>query len=183
MPFLVFLIEIHSVVLRWLMLMLAHHSDMQHPWCEIHRYYMMGGSSSGLGGRAGRDGVGSADAARRRRQAASRGLFDFSSEAHSGGDPPWPSLGIGGVGRTSGEEVSGASQVRLTRYMCQGLCCASRCMRPVVPRVAGLQSQGPAHDIRCLVDPSPSAVSGIASRSHDVDPSSETPGSTRARIS
>ena len=73
---------------------------------------MVGGSSSGLGGRAGRDGAGSTDAARRRRQAASRGLFDFSSEAHSGGDPPWPSLGIGGVGRTSGEEVSGASQAR-----------------------------------------------------------------------
>jgi hypothetical protein len=82
---------------------------------------MIGGSSSGLAGRAGRDGVGSADAARRRRQAASRGLFDFSSEAHSGGDPPWPSLGIGGVGRTSGEEVSGASQVRQSCAASQGL--------------------------------------------------------------
>ncbi len=80
---------------------------------------MMGGSSWGLGGRGGRDGASSADAARRRRQAASRGLSDSSSEAMSGGDPPWPSLGIGGVGRTSGEEVSGASQVR--RRACRSL--------------------------------------------------------------
>ena len=76
------------------------------------RYYMAGGSSWGLGGQDGRVGARSAEAARRRRQAASRGFSDSSSEAMSGGDPPWPSLGIGGVGRTSGEEVSGASQVR-----------------------------------------------------------------------
>lgn len=71
---------------------------------------MSGGTNPVRPGLAGaRDGQADDAAARRRRQASNRELFTFS-DALSGGDPPWPSLGIGGVGHTTGEDPSGACQ-------------------------------------------------------------------------
>lgn len=81
------------------------------------RYFMSGGSSPvGLGAPNSRNGQADASSARRRRQAANRALFSSTNDALSGGDPPWPSLGIGGVGPTAGEDASGASQVPLIAY-------------------------------------------------------------------
>ena len=76
------------------------------------RYFMSGGSNPVRPGayEESLDGKQDDASARRRRQASNRELFT-SSDALSGGDPPWPSLGIGGVGHTTGEDPSGASQV------------------------------------------------------------------------